>query len=36
MDEQSIAESIIDGADDLGIDAIIIDEENEIIKTASI
>lgn len=29
MDEQSIAEAIIDGADDRGLDAVIIDEENE-------
>ncbi len=29
LDEQQIAEAIIDGADDLGIDAIIIDESAE-------
>ena len=29
LNEQQIAESIIDGEDDLGIDAVVLDEENE-------
>lgn len=28
LNEQQIAEAILDGSDDLGIDAVIIDEEN--------
>lgn len=31
LSEQQIAEAIIDGSDDLGIDAVIIDEENKLL-----
>ena len=31
LQEQDIAEALIDGAGDLGIDSVIIDEENQVL-----